>query len=264
MEKKITIAPCAMSVAGSDSGSGAGIQADLLVFAAHGVHCCTVISALTAQNPKKVSSSCACPKRIFSAQLETVFDYYRPTAAKTGMLFDSSLVRESAKFFGKRGNIRLVVDPVMISTSGARLLTRSAVSAMKKFLFPLAELITPNLDEAEELLGKKIGSASDAAKMLAEKFGTSVLLKGGHIPGNKIVDILAHAGGGIKKFESPRIKNLNTHGSGCTLSAAITANMASGKSLEESCSQAKLYLEKIMKNPVKIAGELFMNRFIKP
>ena len=127
-----------------------------------------------------------------------------------------------------------------------------------------AEVFFPNLDEAEELLGKKIGSASDAAKMLAEKFGTSVLLKGGHIPGNKIVDILAHAGGGIKKFESPRIKNLNTHGSGCTLSAAITANMASGKSLEESCSQAKLYLEKIMKNPVNIAGELFMNRFIKP
>lgn len=253
---------CAMSVAGSDSGAGAGIQADLLTFAAHGIYGCTAITALTAQNPDRVSAVYGANPDFLTAQLEAVETFYKPKSAKTGMLFDSAIVENVADFFAKHKEISLVVDPVMISTSGSRLLRDDAVEALEKRLIPVSALFTPNLDEGAALLGaEKIGDIEAAALSLLEKFGVPVLLKGGHLEGDDIVDILATADGKTVSIKSKRVKGVNTHGSGCTLSAAITANLAKGLTLEQSCLKAQAYILACMKNPLKISGEKFLNHF---
>ena len=254
--------PCAMSVAGSDSGGGAGIQADLLTFAAHGIHGCTAITALTAQNPDIVKAAEATDVGILYAQMETACAYYKPNAAKTGMLFAAEIVECVADFFARRPHIALVVDPVMISTSGARLLKADAVAALTEKLMPSAALITPNLDEGAALMGKsEIADISAAAAELSRKFGVSVLLKGGHLRGDEITDVLAERSGKISEIKSKRVHGVNTHGSGCTLSASITANLAKGMDLPDACRTAQAYIVSCMKNPLETSGGSFINHF---
>jgi len=254
--------PCAMTVAGSDSGAGAGIQADLLSFAANGVYGCTAIAALTAQNPDGVFAIFASPSEMLAAQMKAVAEFYRPKAAKTGMLFNAEIVECAAEFFKAHGEIALVADPVMVATSGARLLEDDAADAVENKLFPVAKLITPNLDEAAILLKTdKISDIEFAAKKLRDKFGVSVLLKGGHMAGDDLLDCLALADGGFEAMKSKRIRGVDTHGSGCTLSAAIAANLAKGFDLKSACAAAREYLCAGMKKPVGAGGRKFINHF---
>ena len=261
MEKIISDMPCAMTIAGSDSGAGAGIQADLFAFAANGVYGTSAIAALTAQNPDEVRAISSPDSAMLRAQAETVAEFYAPKAAKTGMLFCADIVETVADFFLKHREIALVVDPVMISTSGAKLLKDDAVSALKEKLIPLAKVFTPNIDEAEFLLGEKISDPLSAAKKLREKFGAGVLLKGGHLKSDRLTDVLACADGKVLEFFCERIKGVNTHGSGCTLSAAIAANLAKGLPLPEAVERARTYLLAGMKNPLKVGGQYFINHF---
>src|SRR5690242_12634337 len=184
--------PCAATIAGSDSGGGAGIQADLKTFAAVGVHGASVITCVTAQNPDRVLGIQACSRSIVQNQLEAVFLGLHPAAAKTGMLYSSVLIRTVVKFLHHHG-LPLVVDPVMVSTSGAQLLRQSAVTSLAQELLPLATLMTPNLQEAEALTQQRLGSVEDlrdAAKLLQRRFRCAVLVKGGHLRGlREAVDI---------------------------------------------------------------------------
>ena len=251
-----------MTIAGSDSGAGAGIQADLLTFSAHGVYGTTAISALTAQNPLKVSTVSVPDANMLLAQMDAITEYYKPKSAKTGMLFDAKLVEVVADFFALNRDIKLVLDPVMISTSGTKLLKDDAIEILKNKLIPLAEIITPNLDEGSVLLEiEKISDVKSSAVELAKKFGVNVLLKGGHLESDDIFDVLATPQGDIDILQLKRIPNINTHGSGCTLSASITANLAKGFSLFDSCKYAQEYIIASMKNPLETAGEKFINHF---
>ncbi len=257
-------APSALTVAGSDSGGGAGIQADLLTFANLGVHGLTAIAALTSQNPDGVRFVQAASVRSLKTQLEAVCEFFNPSAAKCGMLFDAPRIRCAARFFASRPNIKLVVDPVCAATSGAPLLKPEALKTLTDILLPKAFLITPNLDEAALLLGvKRIDATSlgKAASALAVKFSTNVLLKGGHLDGKNLLDALADKSGNIiLRRASKRIEGVDTHGSGCTLSAAITAFLAKGKPLKDAVCAAQDYLRRGMLYPVEIGGRKFINR----
>lgn len=254
------IKACALTVAGSDSGGSAGVEADLLSFAAFGVHGCAAVAALTAQNPDEVRAVAPCRAAFLLSQLECVADYYPVGAAKTGMLFNAALVKAAAKFFAARRDIKLVVDPVMISTSRARLLKDSAVKALENELLPLAHLATPNLDEAKFLLGKDFDTRSleNTADAFSKKYGINVLLKGGHLDGDRITDVLHLTDGSSYHFRGKRVANVNTHGSGCTLSAAIAANLALSKSLPDSCKTARKYIVEGMRRPLRLK-ENFIN-----
>jgi len=237
--------PVALTIAGSDSGGEAGIQADLKTFASLKVHGVTAITCITAQNPGKISRLEPCAPKMVRAQLEAITAHFSPLAAKTGMLYSVAIVREVAHFFNRNPRIRVVVDPVMVSTSGRRLLQAEGIEALKKQLLPVAALVTPNLAEAEILIGKKIRSLQQlraAAGAIYQKFGCAALVKGGH---------LAEAGGAVDFFHgqegewmlsSPRAANVALHGAGCTYSAAIAAWMARGKSLVKAVESAKHYI----------------------
>ena len=253
----------ALTIAGSDSGGGAGIQADMLTFASCGVFATSAIAAITAQNPLGVRAISTIPIDVFKAQLETVYDYFKPKALKTGMLFDAQHIETTANFLEEHPDIMAVVDPVMISTSGSRLLKSDAEETLKNKLLPLATLITPNLDEAKALIGEDITNMEQTAIKLSKKFSTSVLLKGGHLDGSDIVDILCMKNGDIYKYYSTRIPNIDTHGSGCTLSASITAYLAKGNSVEQACRKGRNFLLKGMQSPVCICGTNFINHFPK-
>ncbi len=269
--------PAALSIAGSDSGAGAGIQADLLTIAAHGVFGTTAISALTAQNPDGVSAVHPVPASFVREQAEQVARFFKIKAAKTGMLPTAEIIEAVAGFFEAHPAIKLVVDPVMIATSGAKLIDDNAVATLKKRLIPLASLVTPNLDEAEVLLDEQFAWRTDAdtkledlaasAEKLADALGVPVLLKGGHGNGNDVFDALAlpKAQGGFKSFaRHPRIAATNTHGSGCTLSAAITANLAktaipdAKEALAEAVARAVDYVSAGIANPLPVAGDRFI------
>lgn len=253
--------PCAITVAGSDSGGGAGIQADLLTFAANGVWATSAIAALTAQNPEKVTDINVAGGRFLLNQLEAIYTYYTPRAAKTGMLFDTDTISAAVNFFETHPDIKLVVDPVAISTSGAKLLKDDAIDILKKRLLPLATVFTPNLDEAAMLLNcDKIEHLPSAAKELEYLYKAPVFLKGGHLESNKITDTLC-INSEIIEMTSTRIEGIDTHGSGCTLSAAITANLAKGESLVDACANARNYLLQGMMNPVAFKGKKFINHF---
>ncbi len=235
---------CALTIAGSDSGGGAGIQADLKTFAALGVHGTSAITCLTAQNPARVLAVHECPAPMVRRQLQAVFEELAPAAVKTGMLYSEPIIAAVANFFGGRKTL-LVVDPVMIATSGARLLKPAAIRALCTKLLPLATLVTPNVPEAEALTGQRLQSAEDlrsAARELNRRFGCAALVKGGHLRGlNQAVDILYD---GRQEFilSAPRIRGVSTHGTGCTYSAAVTAWLARGKPLAEAATRAKEYL----------------------
>ena len=248
--------PVALSIAGSDSGAGAGMQVDLLTFAANGVYGTTAITCLTAQNPKGVSAVHPAPPDFVIEQCQQICRHYAPKALKTGMLFSHEIVDAVATFISGI-KIPAVIDPVMVASSGATLLTDQAIQTLKKRLIPLATLVTPNLDEASILLDKKVhgGDSCEAeAKALAQLYRVPFLLKGGHRQEKILLDTLAWPDGRTEKFIAQRVENIDTHGSGCTLSAAITARLALGEDLLTAVKNAHAYLQKGMREPLFVGG----------
>lgn len=248
--------PVALTIAGSDSGGGAGAQADLKTFTALGVHGTCALTCLTAQNPRRVTGVEACSPKMLRAQIEAVFEELPPRAAKTGMLFSAPLIREAARAWRGR-RCPLVVDPVMVATSGARLLRPDAVRALTGQIFPLAALVTPNVPEAEALLGMRIRAPEDlraAARRLHARFGCAALVKGGHLRGGReSIDILFD-GAAEWLLSSPRVPGVKTHGTGCTFSAAIAAHLAHGEKLPRAVELAKRYVTNAIANARRAGG----------
>ena len=233
----------ALTIAGSDSSGGAGIQADLKTMTAHGVYGMSAITALTAQNTTGVQGIQEATPEFLAQQLDCIFTDIRPDAVKIGMVSSAALIKVIAQKLRQYQAEKIVVDPVMVATSGAKLISEDAVAALKAQLLPLAAVLTPNIPEAEVLAGMPIRSPEDmaaAARKISEAYGCAVLCKGGHQL-NDANDLLWRNGEG-KWFEGRRIANPNTHGTGCTLSSAIAANLAKGYSLDEAVQQAKAYI----------------------
>jgi hydroxymethylpyrimidine/phosphomethylpyrimidine kinase len=241
--------PVALSIAGSDSSAGAGIQADLKTFSALGVYGLTAVTCIVAEIPGKVSRIEAVSAKIVSEQIEVLSKSFPIAAIKTGLLCSAEIVSAVAETILNLDKmsvprIPLVIDPVFVATSGDPLLEPAAIESYEKELFPLATLITPNLDEAERLVGTKINnrqSMRGAGKELQKRFGTGILLKGGHLAGEHAVDIL-FANGKVMEFSALKVFGVATHGTGCTYSAAVTAGLASGLSLEKAVGQAKKFV----------------------
>ena len=234
---------CVLTIAGSDSGGGAGIQADLKTFAAHAVHGLTAVTAVTAQNTRAVTSVHQLPPREITRQIEAVFEDFDIAAVKLGMLGDAATVRAVARALARVCPRHVVLDPVMIASSGARLLADEAIAALRTHLLPLATVVTPNLPEAECLLGAPVGGAREmrsAAQKLVELGCAAVLLKGGHLRRGPVVDLLLHAGVATR-FSHPRLR-LRAHGTGCTLASALAARLARGDSLPMAAGGAVDYV----------------------
>jgi|SRR5215831_5097753 len=236
--------PIALTIAGSDSGGGAGIQADLKTFAALGVHGTSAITCITAQNPARVLATEPCSPKIVQEQLEAVFSELRPEAAKTGLLISPGIIRTIARFL-PHSRIPLVVDPVMITTSGKEFLKGAALRGLVKDLLPRATLVTPNVHEAEVLANRRITNLEDlrgAAKELHARFGCPALVKGGHLPGMREAADIFYDGREELLLTVAFVRGVKTHGTGCTYSAAITAFLAKGESLRASVIRAKNYI----------------------
>jgi hydroxymethylpyrimidine/phosphomethylpyrimidine kinase len=255
--------PVALTIAGSDSGGGAGIQADLKTFAALGVHGASAIACLTAQNPKRVLAVEPCSPKMLRQQIEAVFEELNPAAVKTGMLFSAQNISVVAKFFNssklKIKKSKLIVDPVMVSTSGARLLQPSAEKILRQKLLPLAALVTPNLDEAEILAGQEISSPEDlrsAARKIYSRFGCAVLVKGGHLKNSSIAIDVFFDGENELLLSAPFVKSVSTHGTGCTYSAAICAALALGHDLPHAVEIGKNFITAAIADSYRI-GKYF-------
>ena len=234
----------ALTIAGSDSSGGAGIQADLKTMLANHVYGMSAITALTAQNTTGVTDIMEVTPEFLAEQLDSIFTDIRPDAVKTGMVSSSQLIEIIADKLREYKAVNIVVDPVMVATSGAKLICDDAMETLKKKLLTLATVITPNIPEGEVLSGMKITSKEDmvtAAEKISNTYGCSVLLKGGHSL-NDANDLLVEPGKEPVWFKGRRIANSNTHGTGCTLSSAIASNLAKGKSLEEAVKGAKNYI----------------------
>jgi hydroxymethylpyrimidine/phosphomethylpyrimidine kinase len=235
----------ALTIAGSDSGGGAGIQADLKTFAAHGVYGVSAITAVTAQNTTGVQAWQAVPVDLVVAQIEAVVSDIGVQAVKIGMLANAAIVRAVARTVGVLELPHVVLDPVMVAKGGDRLLQEDAVDELRMVLLPLAHVMTPNVPEAEVLVGHPIRSLvemRDAACRLRAFGARVVLVKGGHLPGSESIDVACTAQG-IIELHGPRLSTPNTHGTGCTLSAAIAANLANGLDDEQALHEARRYLE---------------------
>ena len=235
--------PTALTIAGSDPTAGAGIQADIKTMTANGVYAMSAVTALTAQNTTGVSAIMEATPDFLAKELDCIFTDIFPDAVKIGMVSSAPLIEVIAERLKKYGAKHIVLDPVMVSSSGTALLEAQALTTLCSRLIPLAQLITPNIPEAEVLSGMKIADKDDmekAAVAIGEKFGCAVLVKGGHSI-NDADDIL-YSDGKITYFKGRRIDNPNTHGTGCTLSSAIAANLAKGYSLEKSVERAKTYI----------------------
>ena len=259
--------PIALSIAGSDSGGGAGIQADLKTFASLGVHGTSAITCITAQNPKRVLGIQACRPQIVRQQIEAVFAELPPAAVKTGMLYSTDIIRAVVRCFNHGGKQPpLVVDPVMVSTSGARLLKPSAIDLLKRELLPLASIVTPNLNEAEILVGEKLTSVEDlrrAARYLHNRFGCAALVKGGHLRGLKEAVDIFYDGRQELLLSAPFVRGVSTHGTGCTYSAAIAGYLARGRSLPQAVHQAKEYISQAISCSRSAARHSVLNSFWK-
>ena len=234
-------------IAGSDSGGGAGIQADIKAIMAMGGFAATAVTAITAQNTLGVRAVHALPPDLVQAQIEAVLDDIGADAIKTGMLGDAATVRRvAACVVASAGSIPLVVDPVMVAKGGQSLLAADALQAMRDTLLPLATLITPNLPEAECLLGCPILDPADAARKLIRSGAKAVLLKGGHADSPDVTDVLADAEG-VRLFTMPRIDSRHTHGTGCTLASAIAAGLAQGMRLDAAIGRARAYVQEAIR-----------------
>jgi len=236
----------ALTIAGSDSGGGAGIQADLKTFQRFGVFGTSAIVALTAQNTRGVRAVHPVPEAMVAAQLEALAEDLPPAALKTGMLATGSLVRLVAETIRRLDWRAYVCDPVMVATSGDRLLDADAEAVLRDRLLPLAGLVTPNLDEAALLSGLSVGHPEEMARAgerLVALGAAAALVKGGHLPGEETIDILVSPAG-TRSFRHPRLRTRSTHGTGCTLSAAITAGLALGRELERAVSDGLDYVHR--------------------
>jgi hydroxymethylpyrimidine/phosphomethylpyrimidine kinase len=259
--------PIALTIAGSDSGGGAGIQADLKTFHQFGVHGTSVIVAITAQNTVGVRAVHLVPAEIVSAQIAALAEDLPPAALKSGMLATADLIKLIAREIRARDWREYVLDPVMVATSGDRLLAADAVSALREDLLPLAALVTPNLDEAEVLTGGSVrhpDQMETAGRRLLEMGARATLIKGGHLDGDDIVDLLV-VPGNTRRFTYRRINTTNTHGTGCTLSAAITAGLALGRSLDRAVEDGLGYVRRAIETAVPLgAGHGPVNHGISP
>ncbi len=246
--ERVPLAPVianALSIAGSDPSGGAGIQADLKTFSALGVYGMAAVTALTAQNTQGVTGIHIVPPDFVAEQIRAVFADIRVGAVKIGMIANAAIADVVADVLARHGDVPVVLDPVMIAKGGASLLTDDAVAVVAERLLPLATIVTPNLPEAAALLGEPEAcdrkEMADQAFRLVERGAKTVLVKGGHLPGNDSPDVLASAAG-LTWFEAPRVSTRNTHGTGCTLSSAIAAELAKGALPEEAVAVAKAYV----------------------
>jgi hydroxymethylpyrimidine/phosphomethylpyrimidine kinase len=260
------ILPVALTIAGSDSGGGAGIQADLKTFAACGVHGASAIACLTAQNPRRVLAVAPCPPKLLQRQIEAVFAELPPRAVKTGLLHSAANVRVVADFFKARTARRpipLVVDPVMVSTSGAELLAPAARKVLMEKILPLATLVTPNLDEAEILAGQKIRGPEDlraAARKIYSRFGGAVLAKGGHLTDSREAVDIFFDGKTELLLSAPFIQGVSTHGTGCTYSAAICAGLALGLELPRAVELGKQFITAAIAGSYQIGAHFALDQ----
>jgi len=247
--------PIALTIAGSDSGGGAGIQADLKTFSALGVFGCSAIASLTAQNTLGVQGVLPIPPAFVQQQIHSVLSDINVGAIKSGMLATADIIAAVADSLRAYPQIPFVLDPVMVATSGDRLLAEDAIHTLIFKLMPLATLITPNLHEAAVLLNTATASNLDQMQLQGEKIlalgARAVLMKGGHIDGERATDILITAAG-VKFFSAPRLQTNNTHGTGCTLASAIAAGLAKKLSLNDSVKQAKDYLHQALVHSEKL------------
>ena len=259
--------PVALTVAGSDSGGGAGVQADLKTFAALGVHGTCAVTCLTAQNPRRITAICATPHQMVSAQIAAVLEFMPPAAIKTGMLYNVGIIRAVAAALSKH-RAPLVVDPVTISTSGTRLLKLDAISALETDLISRAALVTPNLAEAQVFLERRLVSPEDlrrAARDLHARWGCAVLVKGGHLPRARDAVDFFYDGREELLFSAPFVRGVRTHGTGCVYSAAITAWLARGRKLPEAIRRAKDFLTRAIAGSRQIGrGHILALDFSRP
>ena len=269
----------ALTIAGSDSGGGAGIQADLKTFAALGVHGASAIACLTAQNPRRVLGVEPASPKILRQQIEAVFEELPPSAVKTGMLFSAANIRVVANFLVGRASSRasssgasphqnhlppVIVDPVMVSTSGAKLLEPAAVKILTEKLLPLAALVTPNLDEAEILTGHRPASVEEmreAARQIHSRFGCAALVKGGHLKSSREAVDIFFDGKTELLLSAPFVKGIRTHGTGCTYSAAICAALALGHDLPRAVEIGKSFVASAISGSYKIGRHFALGIF---
>jgi hydroxymethylpyrimidine/phosphomethylpyrimidine kinase len=254
---KRPVMPAALTIAGSDSGGGAGIQADLKTFAALGVHGTCAITCVTAQNPRQVTAIAPVGPAVIRAQMEAVFAELHPAAVKTGMLLAPEIVRAVTSELRRWQAEWLVVDPVMVSSSGRRLLEARAVKLLQEKLLPLADLVMPNLDEAEALAGFRVRSLEEmrrAARELRRRFGCAALVKGGHLRGAKEAADVFYDGATELLLSAPYVRGVKTHGTGCTYSAAVTAYLALGRDLPAAAAAGKDYITRAIAESTRVAG----------
>ncbi len=245
----------ALTIAGSDSGAGAGIQADLKTFAAFGVYGTSVITAITAQNTRRVAKVLHLPPSMVAAQIDSVIQDIGSQALKTGMLANIDIIYVVAHKVREHGLANLVVDPVMIAKGGEPLLRRNAIAALRSHLIPLATLVTPNLPEAEALTGipgRRASAIRDAAKKIIDMGARCVVIKGGHRRGP--ATDLFYDGRQFREFRAARIASANTHGTGCTYSAAIVAGLAKGQTLERAVAEAKRFITQAIANGFSVGS----------
>lgn len=255
----------ALTIAGSDSCGGAGIQADIKTMTMNGVYAMSAITALTAQNTLGVSAIMEVTPEFLGEQITAVMEDIPPDSVKIGMVSSAELIEVIAERLTYYKVKNIVVDTVMVATSGARLISENAVAALKEKLLPMATVVTPNIPEAQVLSGMDISGKSDmekAAGIIGDTYGCAVLLKGGHSISN--ADDLLYANGKMIWIEGRRIDNPNTHGTGCTLSSAIAANLAKGYSLENSVERAKGYITKVLELQLNLGkGSGPLNHFVE-
>lgn len=262
--------PSVLTIAGSDSGGGAGIQGDLKTISSLGCYATTAITAITVQNTCGVRAIHSVPPEIVSGQIESIMSDIPPDAIKIGMVHSVSLVNAIAAVLQFYPRTSIILDPVMVATSGDKLIEDHTLAAMKEKLFPLARLITPNLDEASILAGIKITTVAEmhqAGSMIMESGCKNLLLKGGHLRGNQLTSLYFSEDGTIEEFISERIDTNNTHGSGCTLSSAIAAFIARGMRLQDAIANAELYVHQAIGNGAIVKtgqGNGPLNHFFKP
>jgi hydroxymethylpyrimidine/phosphomethylpyrimidine kinase len=244
---KAAAPPRVLTIAGSDSGGGAGIQADLKTFAAHGVYGMSVVTAVTAQNTVAVTGVHAVPAALVVDQIDAVFSDIGVDAVKIGMLANAEIVRSVAHCLRRYEGPPIVLDPVMVAKSGDSLLEPQAAGALTEELLPRARVITPNLPEAERLAGRRAGTLDERIELARELalLGPAVLLKGGHASGPEVIDILC-SGKAVEQFAHPRMSTSATHGTGCTLSSALAARLSRGETLRSAAAGAIRYLQEAM------------------
>jgi len=254
--------PVALTIAGSDCSAGAGLQADLKTFQHFGIHALTAVTCVVSETPQVVEAVHPVPVEVVESQISLLLNSYPVAAIKTGMLHSEVLIGTVARCLAQYPGIPLVVDPVMMASSGSPLIEEDAVDAYRWKLLPLARVITPNLPEAGVLTGRPIDSLEameGAALRIADDCGCAVLLKGGHLPGDDCIDVLVDDGQ-VRHFIHPRIPDADTHGTGCTLAAAIAAGLAQGLALEASVARATDYLAATLRSRYTLGGMQALNQ----